>query len=181
MILMEVKCSYKELVPLHKIIPNPRNTNEHPQKQIDLLAKIIDYQGIRHPIVISNLSGFVVAGHGRLLAAQQLGYKEFPVDYQDFDNEAQEYAFLESDNHLAELAEHNIDKMRENLKELPELDIEMLALPDFEMVKIEKEDTPDDIVDEDKFLIVVDCSNEVAQSNLFTELKDRGNECKLMS
>ena len=130
---MNIKCAHKEVVPLHKLIPNPKNTNKHPKAQVDLLTKIIDYQGIRHPIVVSNLSGFIVAGHCRLEAAKKLKYDSFPVDYQDFENAAQEYAFLESDNHIAELAEHDRDLMKLNLVEFPDLDFELLGIPELKI------------------------------------------------
>ena len=101
---MQVNCAHKELVPLHKLVPHPRNPNTHPDDQIRLLVKIIDYQGWRNPIVVSNLSGFIIKGHARLMAAQQLGHTEAPVDYQDYTDEAQEWADLIADNRIAELA-----------------------------------------------------------------------------
>ena len=55
--------------------------------------------------MVSKLSGFIVAGHGRLLAAEKLGLEQVPVDLQDFDNEADELAHLVADNRIAELAE----------------------------------------------------------------------------
>jgi len=87
---MEIKSKQIELVPIEKIIPNPKNPNKHPQEQIDRLAKIIDFQGFRVPLIVSNRSGFLVSGHGRLDCAKSLGVKELPVMYQDFENEAQD-------------------------------------------------------------------------------------------
>ena len=106
-----MNCLYSELVEPHKLIPHPRNPNTHPGEQIRLLAKIIDYTGWRHPIVVSKRSGFIIEGHARLLAAQLWGYDKVPVHYQDWENEAKEWADLLADNRLAELAE--IDKPRE--------------------------------------------------------------------
>ena len=62
---VEVNCSYTELVDPTTLVQNPRNPNKHPQKQIELLAKIIKSQGWRAPITVSNRSGFIVRGHGR--------------------------------------------------------------------------------------------------------------------
>ena len=135
---MKINCTYSVLESVHKIVPNPRNTNKHNQKQIALLAKIIDFQGWRHPIIISKRSGFVVAGHARLEAAKLLNYELCPVDYQEFENEAQEYAFLESDNHIAELAEHDKNKMLINLRELDfKLDLDLIGIPDFKLPELE--------------------------------------------
>lgn len=128
-----LNCIYDSLVSCSNLKPNPRNTNKHPDKQIDLLIKIIAYQGWRHPIIVSKLSGFIVAGHGRWMAAKKAGWENVPVVYQNFDNKEQEYAFLESDNHLAELSEHSLDEMIENLKDFPDLNLEMLGIPDFKL------------------------------------------------
>lgn len=100
-----VYCAYKEIVDITTLIPNPRNPNQHGSKQIELLAKIIKNQGWRAPITVSNRSGFVVRGHGRLLAAQFLGLGQVPVDRQDYATEAEEWADLIADNRIAELSQ----------------------------------------------------------------------------
>lgn len=102
--MIEIHCAYTQLMPIEQVIPNPRNPNTHPEKQIKLLAKIIEAQGWRAPITVSRRSGFVVRGHGRLEAAQLLGLEEVPVDLQDYESEAAEWADLIADNRLAELA-----------------------------------------------------------------------------
>jgi len=100
-----VYCSHSDIVDIEKLVPNPRNPNKHGDKQIALLAKIIRNQGWRNPIVISNRSGFIVKGHGRLEAARLLNVSQVPIDQQDYDSEAAEYADLIADNRIAELAE----------------------------------------------------------------------------
>lgn len=102
-----VFCAYDELVDIGKAIPNPRNPNQHPKAQIELLAKIIKAQGWRQPITISNRSGLIVKGHGRLQAALLLGQDKVPADYQNYATEAEKIADLTADNRLAELAEMN--------------------------------------------------------------------------
>lgn len=100
-----VYCAHDAIVKVAKLVPNPKNPNTHPDSQIQLLGKIIRQTGWRQPITVSNRSGFIVKGHGRLAAAKLEGFKEVPVDYQNYDSEAQEYADLVADNRLAELAE----------------------------------------------------------------------------
>jgi ParB-like chromosome segregation protein Spo0J len=115
---MKVECAYDELVNIEKLVPNPRNPNAHPQKQVDLLAKIIDTQGWRAPITISKRSGFIVRGHARLEAARKLGYDKCPVDFQDYGSEAEEWADLVADNRITELAETNFPRLKDILEEL---------------------------------------------------------------
>ena len=82
-----VYCAHDKIVDTDSLVGNPRNPNKHPKEQITALAKIIKRQGWRHPIVVSNRSGFVVKGHGRLLAAKEIGAKQVPVDFQDYESE----------------------------------------------------------------------------------------------
>jgi DNA modification methylase len=130
---IKYKCAYDELVDTHKLIPNPKNPNKHPKSQIDALAYIIDHQGQRSPVVVSNRSGFIIKGHGRLQAIKQLGWDKVAVDYQDYDSEAQEYADMIADNKIAELAEHDDGMMIADLKGFPEMDLNLLGMPDFKM------------------------------------------------
>jgi len=115
---IDVWCAFDELVAIPDLKPNPRNPNNHPSKQVALLAKNIGYFGWRHPISVSRRSGFIVAGHGRLMAAQELGVQLVPVDYQYFASEADEMAVLISDNALPELAETDEEGLKALLKEL---------------------------------------------------------------
>lgn len=114
----KIDCAYDALVDPETLIPNPRNPNKHPQRQLDLLAKIIKHQGFRRPIVVSNRSGFIIVGHARLEAARIAGFKQVPVDYQDYANEAAEWADMIADNRLAELAEMSVPDLKDLLGEL---------------------------------------------------------------
>ena len=140
---MDFKCAYTELRSVDAIIENPRNANTHNNRQIELLAKNIEHQGWRHPLIISKRSGFLVAGHGRLMAAKKLGVKEVPIDFQDFPTGADEFRFLNSDNEIARLASLNEGFMIEQLKELDlmDSDFELLGLDDFSIEAKEIQNT----------------------------------------
>lgn len=122
---IKVHCSHSELVDIVKLVEHPNNPNQHDDRQINLLARIIKAQGWRNPITVSNRSGYIVSGHGRLAAAKVLNESKVPVDYQDFDNEANETAHLLADNRVAELSELDFQSVGELLKGLQESDFEM--------------------------------------------------------
>ena len=115
---VKVHCAFEKAVDVVDLVEHPRNPNKHSDKQIALLAKIIRNQGWRNPIVVSADSGFIVAGHGRLMAAKVLNVEQVPVDYQPFDNEAEEYAHLIADNRIAELAEADKSELAKLVREL---------------------------------------------------------------
>ena len=110
---IEVWCAYDKLVKVEELIPHPKNPNTHPQNQIKILAQNIRYHGWRHPIVVSKLSGYIVAGHGRLEAARELGVSIVPVGYQDFATEDNELAVLVGDNRLAELSSLDLNGLQD--------------------------------------------------------------------
>ena len=59
----------------------------------------------RNPVTVSNRSGLIVRGHGRLEAALLIGCETIPVEEQDYATDAEELADLLADNRLSELAE----------------------------------------------------------------------------
>lgn len=120
-----IHCRFTELADPVALIPNPRNPNTHSPKQLDLLARTIKGNGWRSPIVVSNRSGFVVKGHGRLLAAMQAGFRVVPVERQDYASEALEWADLVADNRLAELSDWDDAKLNELLSEMPVIETEL--------------------------------------------------------
>lgn len=128
---MKFSCAHHYVVDIKSINPHPKNPNTHPESQIVLLAKIIDYQGQRSPIVISNRSGYVTKGHGRLEALKLLGWTEAAVDFQDYDSAEQEYADMEADNRIAELSKIDEAKSEMNMKEFfpPQFDLELIGIP----------------------------------------------------
>jgi ParB-like chromosome segregation protein Spo0J len=142
-----VYCAHDEIIDIIKAIPNKSNPNKHPDSQIDLLARIIKAQGWRVPITISNLSGFIVRGHGRLLAAQKLGTKEVPVDHQDYATEAEEYADLLADNRLAELAEPDLIGVKDILELIDgQIDLDLTGYNLDEILsKISEDSLPPDV------------------------------------
>lgn len=126
-----IYCAYDSLVPLEDLIEHPDNPNTHPKKQVDKLARLIEAVGWRLPICVSNLSKYVIRGHGRLMAARILGVKVAPVDFQDYTSRDEEIADLVADNTIPELA-HIDDKLLAVLvKEIDTgdlIDAEMLGL-----------------------------------------------------
>jgi len=129
---MEIMSKEIALVDIDRIIPNPKNPNKHSEKQIERLAKIFRHQGFREPLTISNQSGFLVCGHGRLDAAKALGVEQLPVMMQDFENEALEYAHMTADNEIARWAEFDEESFRDNWSE--SIDPELYGLDKFDFL-----------------------------------------------
>ena len=136
---MKVNCLYDRLVPIAELKPNPKNSNKHPQEQIERLAKILEYQGWRAPVKVSRRSGFITAGHGRLLSAQLLGWTEVPVNFQDYESDEQEIADLVADNSIAAWSELDLSLINLQIQDMgPDFDIDLLGIKDFKIEFAEK-------------------------------------------
>ena len=120
-----VYCDHSAIVDIETVVPNPKNDNSHSEYQIDLLSRFIKHRGWRAPITISNRSGFIVRGEGRYLAARHAGWREVPVDYQDYLNEAEELADLKADNRINDFSRPDPEKEKGLLSDLLEQGYDM--------------------------------------------------------
>ena len=136
---VKIMCLYDALIDPIELKDNPKNRNKHGQDQIERLADIYKYQGIRHPIIVSRLSGFIVAGHGRKLAAIRAGVAEMPVVFQEFESAEQEYAFIQSDNAIALWADLDLSGINSDMEFFgPDFNIDMLGIHNFTLDLAEK-------------------------------------------
>lgn len=136
---MIVHCAHDAMVSVKELKPNPLNRNSHPKDQVERLAKILEYQGWRYPIKVSKRSGLITSGHGRLEAAKLLKLKEVPVSFQDYTDEAQEYADLTADNAIASWSELDLSGINSDMMDLgPDFDLDLLGIKDFVLEPVEK-------------------------------------------
>lgn len=175
---MKIHCKFDELVRPGDLIDNPRNRNSHSRDQIMRFAKLYAFHGIRHPIIVSRRSGFIVAGHGRKLAAIEAGIEQMPVVYQDFETPEAEYAFIQSDNAIALWAELDLAAINADLPELgPDFDIDVLGIKDFTLDVAERLDDKTQEIQDDlnkKFIIEITFPNEMEMMDIHDDLVSRG-------
>lgn len=137
---MEIKANEITQVNVSELIPYEKNMNKHTPEQIDRLIKLIEYQGFRDPLIVQKGTNVIAAGHGRWEAAKKMGLEKVPVTYQEFENEAQFYAFVVSHNAIAKDSWTSLDLSQVNMEMLdlgPDFDIDMLGIKDFVIEPIE--------------------------------------------
>ncbi len=123
--------------PLNALSPDPRNPRKHSNKQIRQIASSIATFGFVAPVLVDRELR-VIAGHGRLLAAQKLGVAEVPVVSLEHLSEAQARAFAIADNRLTENSVWDDRLLAEAFKELSVLDLDFrLDVTGFEMAEID--------------------------------------------
>ena len=92
-----------EQIAVGKLRPHPSNTHTHSKKQLAQLAKSIKHLGFIDPIM-RNENGQIIAGHGRWIAAKQLGLRRVPVITVSGLSDVHQRAFILAANKLVENA-----------------------------------------------------------------------------
>ena len=175
---MKVRCDTPVvLVRLSELKLDPKNRNIHPPEQIVRLAKILDAHGWRYPVKVSNQSGFVRSGHGRILAALHNGWAEVPVQYQDYASLDEEYADSIADNAVASWSDLDLEGITLDIKDLsPDLDLELLGLKSFSLLPPGEFEAVDDSSRDGpkKYILEITFPNEMEMADIRDDLTSRG-------
>ena len=116
-----------ETWPLGRLIPSARNARTHSDAQIAEIAGSIRTFGFSNPILVGP-DGDVIAGHGRLAAARQLGLAEVPVIIVSRLNEVQRRQLVLADNRIALNAGWDLNLLHLELQDLRALGADLAAL-----------------------------------------------------
>ena len=120
----ESKKTVFEYRNVEDLIPYARNARTHSPEQVQKLAGSLKEFGFLNPIVISE-DGGILAGHGRVMAAQKLGIKQVPCVVESHLTEAQKRAYILADNRLALDAGWDEEMLKIELSELQDMDFDM--------------------------------------------------------
>lgn len=114
-------------VPIDLLIPYAKNSRTHSAEQLSQIAASIVEFGWTNPILVDGANG-IIAGHGRVLAAKQLGFTEVPVVELSHLTETQKRAYIIADNKLALNAGWDEELLRLELCDLQDSDFDVLLL-----------------------------------------------------
>jgi DNA modification methylase len=119
------------------LILDPKNPRLHNRRQVRQIARSITAFGFNVPILV-DAELKVIAGHGRVLACRELGWREVPTICLEHLNEAQRRAFMVADNRLTETSVWDDRLLAEQLRELSLLDLDFsLEATGFEIAEID--------------------------------------------
>lgn len=142
---IQIHCKYDALIEVNKLKAYKKNRNQHTTAQVERLAKILEYQGLRAPIVVVGSVGGVTdgktiaKGHCTVEAIKQNGWSSAPVVFQNFDTDEQLYAYVQSDNAVANWSELDIAGINSDVGDLgPNFEIDLLGLQNFFIDAAEK-------------------------------------------
>lgn len=121
--------------PLAKLIPYARNARTHSESQIkQIMASMLEW-GWTTPVLIDE-SGMLIAGHGRVRAAEKLGWKEAPVMVAVGWSDAKKRAYALADNKLALNAGWDDEMLAAEIADLNAMGVD-LSLTGFSIADLE--------------------------------------------
>ena len=126
-----------ELLPIARLKPYERNPRLHSEEQVAKVAASIASYGWTVPLLVTE-DGEVIAGHGRLLAAQRLGLSAVPVIRLQHLTETQARAYRIGDNQLALAASWDEDALAGEIHALngEAYDLGLLGFDDGEIERL---------------------------------------------
>lgn len=137
--------------PIASLVPDSRNARTHPRRQIEQIVASIRAFGFTNPI-LADPDGKLIAGHGRLLAAKQVGLAEVPVIELLGLSESQKKVLRLADNKIALNAGWDLEILKLELADLslPEFDVDLgltgFSAGEIDVVLGESADPDDEIV-----------------------------------
>ena len=169
-----------------ELVPYINNSRTHSEQQVQQVAASIKEFGFTNPILIDHDSG-IIAGHGRLQAAQLLSLDEVPTITLEGLTDAQKKAYVIADNKLALNSGWDFELLKVELENIAnEIDISVLGFDDQELANIIDglNEEPPELKEESYesvFNIVVKCNDETHQERVYNELESKGYECQVQS
>jgi DNA modification methylase len=137
-------------MPIAKIKPNAQNARTHSKKQVRQIANSIREFGFVNPVLIDE-ADTAIAGHGRILAAQELGLVEVPCIVVPGLSDAKKRALMLADNKIAANAGWDREKLAIELPELSsmlevegiEISITGFEIPEIDQLITDFDEEPD--------------------------------------
>lgn len=111
-----------EYVPIGDLSPYERNAKMHSVEQIQQIKNSILEFGFNDPVAVWK-DNIIIEGHGRLIAAKELGYKELPIIRLDDLSDNQRRAYTLAHNKLTMNSEFDLDILAEELQDIIEIDM----------------------------------------------------------
>ena len=112
------------LQSVEALIPYARNSRTHSDEQVAQIAASIREFGFTNPVLVDDEGG-IVAGHGRVMAARQIGMTAVPTINVGWLSEQQRRAYVIADNQLAMNAGWDESMLSAELADLKDIGFDM--------------------------------------------------------
>ena len=111
-------------VEIAALKPYERNAKQHSKEQVEKIGRSIRELGFLSPCLIDQDLN-VIAGHGRIMAAREIGWESVPCVFIEGLTEEERKAYILADNRLTELGEWDMDMVQQELAALADADFDI--------------------------------------------------------
>jgi DNA modification methylase len=132
---MSLSAPQIELLPPASLRPYPGNARRHSKKQVRQIAESIRRFGFTNPVLISD-QGEIIAGHGRVMAAKELGLTSVPTVRLSHLSAEERRAYVLADNKLALNAGWDTEILAIELQALVDLEFDV-TLTGFSLAEVD--------------------------------------------
>lgn len=164
-----------EWVDIEEIKPYENNAKEHPAEQISQIKKSIQEFGFNDPLAI--WKNKCVCGHGRLLAAKELGFTKLPIIRLDHLTDEQRRAYTLVHNQLTMNSGFNLDTLKVELDNIGEIDMSEFGFS-LDGIGEEPAERPEATIN-DEYCLTVECDTEEQLEALYERLQGEGYKCRV--
>jgi ParB-like chromosome segregation protein Spo0J len=173
-----------EYIPIKELTAYVGNAKEHTREQIDQIKESIENFGFNDPLGIYGPNNTIVEGHGRMIAAQELGIEEVPVIRLDHMSDAERRAYTLVHNKLTMNTDFDVEMLNDELAELLNDDDFNVNMTDFGFEDVfsgeeEEETTGDKTKANNRISIVVECESREEAQETFEKLQSEGYKCRV--
>lgn len=181
-----------ETINPEQVLANPQNFRTHPESQAAPLRALLSNVGIVQNIIINRTTGHLIDGHLRVMEALKAGQSELPATIVELSPD-EERLILASYDHLSSLAGIDVAQLDALLRDVSSDNADIQAMisefADTHGVLdalIENNET-EQVLEDDRskqfgelFYVVITCTTEDMQKELFAEMGERGLQCRLV-
>lgn len=175
-----------EYIPIKELTAYVGNAKEHTREQIDQIKESIEQFGMNDPLAVWGKNNTIVEGHGRMMAAQELGMEEVPVIRLDRLSDAERRAYTLVHNKLTMNTDFDVEMLNDELAELLNDDDFNVDMADFGFEDVfgnadaeESEPSEDETKATNGTSIVVECESKEEAQETFEKLQSEGYKCRV--
>ena len=165
----------------HDLTPYENNTRKHSPEDIDQIKASIEADGFNDPIGIWGKKNLIVEGHGRQIAALEMGLDKVPCIRLDHLTEIQRRDYAIRHNRTAELSGWDFGKLEEEIAALEIEGVDLSGLK-FGLDALNgggNTESDKEVPLKEEYQLIVDCKDEADMQEKYDVLQEAGIECRV--
>ena len=161
-----------------ELTPYQGNARKHNPEDIEQIKASILADGFNDPIGIWGDENIIVEGHGRQIAAKEMGLERVPCIRLDHLTDTQRRDYAIRHNRTAELSAWDFGKLEEELAQLEIEGVDLTGLK-FDINTETEAQEVQSVSMKEKYQLIVDCESEADMQEKYDVLQEAGIECRV--